>query len=303
MPGLIDGAGTRWYRKSGMEYRDGVAGAAWTERWRREGVPLRTQSSKAGMGGHHSRLNSLWPLGLVVLVMIGGCGRGRAPNPPSFTSPPDNSYEYVPEVDAYRVLVNDELSLTVLGNPELSGPTRVLPDGTVTVPGVGSIYVLGMELNEVTQKVAESLSQVVRFPRVSVGVTRYGERRIFVMGEVVIPGDHEYHRGMSTLGAIAQAGGFKNTGKTSSVMVLRRLGAAEVVAFRVDLSEALKGENLGRDLLVKPFDIVYVPKTFIASVNVLMDQYFRQMTPPFSLYLEGWQALHLGESDVRFVGF
>ena len=173
----------------------------------------------------------------------------------------------------------------------------------MSVPGVGSTYVLGLDLNEVTQKVTESLSELVRFPRVSVAVTNYGERRIFVMGEVTIPGDHEYHRGMSTLGAIAQAGGFKNSGKTSSVMVLRRLGAAEVVAFRVDLSEALKGENLGRDLLVKPFDIVYVPRTFIASVNVLMDQYFRQMTPPFSLYLQGWQALHIGESDVRFVSF
>jgi protein involved in polysaccharide export with SLBB domain len=245
-------------------------------------------------------------MGLLILALaagIIGCGRGRAPELPSFTSPPSDSYQYVPEVEAYRVLVDDELTLTVLGNPELTGPQRVLPDGTVTVPGFGSIYVLGLELSEVAQKVTDSIADFVRHPRVSVAVSRYGERRIFVMGEVVIPGDHQYHRGMSALGAIAQAGGFKSTGKTSSVMVLRRLGAAEVVAFRLDLSETMKGENLGRDLLVKPFDIVYVPKTFIASVNVLMDQYFRQMTPPFSLYLQGWEALHVGESDVRIIGY
>jgi len=249
------------------------------------------------------RVNSLLPLGLVLASTLLGCVGGRGPTPPAFTSPPGQSSELVPEVEAYRVLVNDELTLTVLGNPELSGPQRVLPDGTISVPGVGSVYVLGSDLEEVSLKVTEALAQIVRFPRASVAVSRYGDRRIFVMGEVGIPGDHEYHRGMSTLSAIAEAGGFKHTAKTTSVMVLRRLGSQEMVAFRVDLRDALKGKNLGRDLLVKPFDIVYVPKTFIASVNVLMDQYFRQLTPPFSLYYQGWQALHIGESNVQFVTF
>ncbi len=86
-------------------------------------------------------------------------------------------------------------------------------------------------------------------------------------------------------------------------MILRRLGPENAVAYRVDLRAALKGESFEQDLPVKPFDIIYVPKTFIASINVLMDQYFRQMTPPFSLYMSGWQALHLDSESVRFVGF
>jgi protein involved in polysaccharide export with SLBB domain len=266
-------------------------------------VPFYTANLKNPKGLRRPGSVLLWFLGLVFAFGLASCGGGRSPEPPSFTTPPADSYEYVPEVDAYKVLVNDELTLTVLGSPELSGPARVLPDGTMSVPGVGSVYVLGLDLSEVTQKVTEALGAIVRFPRASVAVTKYGDRRIFVMGEVVIPGDHEYHRGMSTLGAIAEAGGFKETGKRNSVMVMRRLGASEVVAFRVDLTDALEGKNLGRDLLVKPFDIIYVPKTFIASVNILMDQYFRQLTPPFSLYIEGWQALHLAESNVRFVGF
>lgn len=206
-----------------------------------------------------------------------------------------------PEVDVYRILVYDELTLTVLGHPELTGPLRVLPDGTVTVPGVGSLYVLGSTVEEVTQKMREALASIVRFAQISVAVSNFGDRRVFVMGEVVIPGDHEYHNGMSLLGAIAEAGGFNNSAKRSSVVVLRRTGPDEATAMRVDLRDPLKGLNLDRDMSLRPFDIVYVPKTFIASVNVLMDQYFRQMTPPFSLYLEGWQALHLDENRVRFV--
>jgi polysaccharide export outer membrane protein len=209
--------------------------------------------------------------------------------------------EFRPEVDVYRILVYDELALTVLGHPELTGPLRVLPDGTVTVPGVGPLYVLGSSVEEVTEKMRESLASVVRFAQISVAVTNFGDRRVFVMGEVVIPGDHEYHSGLSLLGAIAEAGGFNNSAKRSSVVVLRRTGPDLATAMRVDLRDPLKGENLERDMPLKPFDIIYVPKTFIASVNVLMDQYFRQMTPPFSLYLEGWEAFHLDENRVRFV--
>jgi protein involved in polysaccharide export with SLBB domain len=240
---------------------------------------------------------------MAILVTFCGCGSGPPPVPPAYTTPPTEDHKVVPEMDAYIIMVDDELSLMILGSPELSGPARVLPDGTITVPGVGSVYVLGMTLSEATEKINSAMSEVVRFPKTSIAVTRLGTRRIFLMGEVVIPGDHEHHRGMTALSAIAEAGGFKEAGKKSSVMILRRLGPDNAVAYRVDLRDALEGKSFEQDLPVKPFDIIYVPKTFIASVNVLMDQYFRQLTPPFSLYMAGWQALNLGEDTVQIVGF
>ncbi len=234
------------------------------------------------------------------VTLVAGCGGRHAPDPPRYTAAGVDVERIVPEVEAYRILVNDELALTVLGHPDLSGPLRVLPDGRTTVPGAGSVYLLGATVEEATKKVTESLAHIVRYPQATIGVTNYGARRIFVMGEVQIPGDHEYHRGMSVLGAIAEAGGFNDRAKRSSIIVLRRMGPEEAVAFRVDLTDPLKGEKLQQDLPIRPFDIVYVPKTFIASINVLMDQYFRQLTPPFSLYIEGWQSLHLDEG-VSFI--
>jgi protein involved in polysaccharide export with SLBB domain len=241
---------------------------------------------------------------LAVVVMaaaLAGCGRSQVAVPPALTSTAPEASQIAPEIDVYRILVHDELTVTILGYPELSGPLRVLPDGTLTVPGVGPVYVLGMSVVEVTEKIKETLSGVVRYPQLSVAVSDFGERRIFVMGEIVLPGDHEYHRGMTVLGAIAEAGGFNNNAKRSSVMVLRRTGPEEATAFRVDLRGVLKGEDLEQNLPVRPHDIIYVPKTFIASVNVLMDQYFRQLMPPFSLYTEGWEAFHLDEDRVRLV--
>jgi polysaccharide biosynthesis/export protein len=205
----------------------------------------------------------------------------------------------VPEMETYQILVDDELTLMVVGYPELSGPVRVLPDGNITVPGAGSVYLLGASVTEATAKVNEALATIVRFPRATVSVTKFGERRVFVMGEVVGPGDHAYHRGLTVVGAIAQAGGFNNFAKRSSVIVLRRMGEQEAIAFRVDARGPLRGKHLEQDLPLRPYDIVYVPKTFIASVGVLLDQYFAQLTPPFSLYLTGWYAFHVDDRAVR----
>lgn len=250
--------------------------------------------------------NTTTYVAILICVMVcagAGCGGGAkrgaaAPAPPYTSDSAADSAAIAPEVDAYRVLVFDELALTVLGSPDLSGNLRVLPDGTITIPGVGPVYVLGMTIPEITTKVADALSTIVRYPQVSVGVANFGDRRYFVMGEVLQPGDHQYNHGMTALAAIAEAGGFTNGAKRSSVMVLRRLGPERAIAFRLDLREPLKGKNLQKDLPVKPFDIIYVPKTFIASVDVLVDQYFRQLTPPFTLYIDGWNAFHLNQATV-----
>lgn len=240
-------------------------------------------------------------LGLLFGVLSAGCGGGRPPLPSAFTAVEADSSGYLPEIDQYRVLVSDDLSLTVLGYPELSGSMKVLPDGTITTPGVGSIYVLGSTLDEATLRIREELSKIARYPQATLAVSNFGDRRVFVMGEVDTPGGQPYHRGMTVLGAIAQAGGFAPTAKRGSVLILRRLGRQEAIAIRVDANDLLKGKNLEKDTALRPFDIVYVPKTFIAGLNLLMDQYFRNLTPPFTLYLEGWNSFHADDQNIRFI--
>jgi protein involved in polysaccharide export with SLBB domain len=295
-----------------------------------ESVRYRTVTPREGIGIKEL----LIPFFAFVLLagVLAGCGGSKPPSPPPdiaaaasdssraseipplVAAPPAEIEEdaastpkaaelvtMTPEVETYHILVDDELTLVAIGYPELSGPVRVLPDGTITIPGVGPVYVLGATVAEATAKVNEMLGAIVRFPRATVSVTRYGDRRVFVMGEVVGPGDHAYHRGLTAVGAIAMAGGFNNLAKRSSVMVLRRTGQADAVAFRLDARDPLKGKHLEKDLPLLPYDIVYVPKTFIGSVNILFDQYFAQLTPPFSLYLIGWNAFHVDDKKIRLV--
>jgi protein involved in polysaccharide export with SLBB domain len=200
--------------------------------------------------------------------------------------------------DYYRLGVGDELSVSVLGQPDFSRAVRVRPDGLISLPGTGPIFALSKTPEQIGQEIQDKLEQLLRHPRVDLMVDKYSDRRVYVMGEVVAPGEFEYLKGMSALQAIGQAGGFKPTAKTTSVVLLRRTSETEAHFRRLDLRAALDG-SAGEDTTLLPYDIVYVPRTFIANVDIFIDQFVRPMIAPFTLYIEGWNAFHIGQYGYR----
>ena len=51
----------------------------------------------------------------------------------------------------------------------------------------------------------------------------------------------------------------------------------------MDLEDSIDGETTLGDIQLQPFDIVYVPKTWVANANVFVDQYIRGL-----LMFRGW---------------
>jgi protein involved in polysaccharide export with SLBB domain len=188
----------------------------------------------------------------------------------------------------YRLGVGDQLSVVVLGQPEFTRPVKVLPDGSITAPGAGTVYVLGKTADEVSQELQTRLQKVILDPRVQVIVTEYGEHVVYVMGEV----------GLSALQAVAQAGGFLASAKRSSVVVLRRIAPDLAEFYQLNLRDPLHGKGLSNDLELQPYDIIYVPKTFIADVNTFVDQWFGQNIAALNFYLNGWDSYKITKDQV-----
>lgn len=236
-----------------------------------------------------------------------------APAPESGFEQPD-TVRYVPNIgstspsdavppskfeDVYRLGVGDELQIVVIAAPDFNRLVKVLPDGSITAPGAGTIHVLGLTAEETSARLEGSLGRLLRFPDVDVVVAAYGDHVVYVMGEVTLPGDHIYRKGMSVLQALAAAGGFKESGKRSSVLVFRRTGLHEAELHKIDLEDPLEGDGtLEEDLVLRPYDIVYVPRTWIADVNVFVDQWFRQNLSALTFYLTGWDAYSVTKDRV-----
>lgn len=110
--------------------------------------------------------------------------------------------------EAYRLGPSDQIRVMTFGAAELSGPFNVDDKGMVSMPLVGNVDASGLSPAEFAARLKERLrsGKFLRNPSVSVEVLAY--RPVFVLGEVVKPGQYPFQPGMTTLTAVAIAGGF-----------------------------------------------------------------------------------------------
>ncbi|MEJ5022236.1 polysaccharide biosynthesis/export family protein [Ochrobactrum vermis] len=105
----------------------------------------------------------------------------------------------------YRVGANDVLQVTVYGQPSLTGLYPVDVDGNIGYPIVGNIPVDGLTTNEISEKIAGSLSQHIPGLTVTATINQYAP--VFVVGDVKVPGKYQFRPGMVVLELMALGGG------------------------------------------------------------------------------------------------
>jgi protein involved in polysaccharide export with SLBB domain len=99
---------------------------------------------------------------------------------------------------------------------------------------------------------------------------------VYVGGEVMHPGLLPLNGELSAMAAVIQAGGLKESAKSNTVIILRNNGDGRPTAIRRRLDEALRGNP---DMVLQPFDVVYVPRSTISRVDRFIEQYIRQVLP------------------------
>jgi len=104
---------------------------------------------------------------------------------------------------------------------------------------------------------------------------------VYVIGEVVKPGEVPYVGQLNPVTAIASVGGFRTSANKNDVRLLRINDAGTLSQISLDIEASIKGEseNIGVQLQLMPMDIVYIPPSGVASANLAMEQYVRRMLP------------------------
>ena len=179
----------------------------------------------------------------------------------------------------YRIQVGDELDIKFFYNPELNEKVTVRPDGRISLQLVHEVMVTGLTPWELTQLLKQKYAPELKKPEIAVIVRSFGAHKIYVDGEVNKSGMFPLIGYMTVLQAISQAGGVKDTARTTEVVILRRGPDNKGIAFQVNAQKVIDGTDMGQDIALKPFDIVYVPRSSIANVNVWVDQYIRKNLP------------------------
>jgi protein involved in polysaccharide export with SLBB domain len=182
-------------------------------------------------------------------------------------------------LEAYRVQINDVLEFLFFKNTELNQTQTVGPDGKVSLQLIGSVQVIGRTVDEITAEVTTLYARELVHPQVTVAVKEYSGLKVYVGGEVNQPGIQIYRGGLTALQAVVAAGGFKTTASLRSVVLIHKDPKGEPIGAILDLSRVLKHAEFGRDVALSPTDIVFVPRSTIANVNLFVEQFFRNMWP------------------------
>lgn len=178
----------------------------------------------------------------------------------------------------YRLFPGDVVALRVPSAPELDGEMTVGPDGRIRPPLVGSIMVAALTLDEAEEALETSLASQLLDARIDLTPTGFDSQRVFVGGEVATPGAYDLPPGIGALEAVMLAGGFENTAARGHVVIVRRAPEGGAMLRVVNVNDTLEN-GAADDVRLERFDVVFVPRSTIAEVNLFMQQYVRDALP------------------------
>ena len=214
---------------------------------------------------------------LLLSLVLGGCADGPSATPRSSASriafDPWRDEDY-----QYRLGPGDELALRFIVSPDLNGSALIGPDGRAVLPLIGPKKLAGLTAEEADRSLTDAYKPVLRSPEVEILVTNYGAAQIFVGGEVREPGAKAIKGALTLAQAVTTAGGFADDARTGKVILLRQRPGSPRPEMRViDVRDQLHGGS--GPTLVRPGDVVFVPRSGIGEVDLFVKQYITNLIP------------------------
>jgi polysaccharide export outer membrane protein len=173
----------------------------------------------------------------------------------------------------YQLGRGDEITVEVIGRPELTSKHTVGPDGKITLPIAGSIIVADKTREEAAADIQSALSTYYSGVTVSVGVDHYTSNHILLLGAVEHPGLLTFDKTPTLLEVISRGGQLQTPspmgggaaapgaagplpmGVPEECMIYR--GNATMVT--VQLRSLLEEGNPLANMRLKRDDVVFVP--------------------------------------------
>lgn len=213
----------------------------------------------------------------VLLAGLGpGCAGHQVENSTSFEiflqEPPR-------EPEKYRLQVGDELEVRFLHAPEQNVQLAVRPDGFISLPLANEVRAAGRTAEEVREEIAAAWAREYRDPEVAVILRTTAAYKIHVGGQVKSPGMFDLRGERTVLQAIFEAGSFLPTAAIANTILIRPDGPGRFAVIPLDLDAVLTGKDTRQNLVLRPYDAIYVPNSAIADINQWVDQYIRRNIP------------------------
>lgn len=185
----------------------------------------------------------------------------------------------------YTLGPGDHIAIEVFDHEEFTASKVILPDGTISIPLVGSVQAAGQTSDSLKQLLTAELSEYLVRPVISVSLTILRPVLVTVSGEVQRPGPvqlrsltttNDFGNGVNNIdinsttdnsldgiptvsSALVQAGGITRDSDIRQVVV-RRLRSGSNLATTVNLWDAVWSDSALQDLVLQDGDSIFVPR-------------------------------------------
>ena len=167
----------------------------------------------------------------------------------------------------YRIGSGDVLKLSVFGRAEVSGTHVVGPDGQITLPIVGDVFLNDMTREAARHTLQQRLRQIYSHPSVTLSVEQYTSNQVTVLGRVERAGMQRFAHPPTLAEVLAGAGAMPILDKQATLTRCAIMRGRDKLIW-VDLKALLNGDP-SYNIRMKKGDIVFIPDSSDTAVYVL----------------------------------
>lgn len=199
---------------------------------------------------------------IALALVLSGCG-GFGGAQSELPSARQSAGLPAPTSPDYLIGANDNLSVYVWRNPDLTITVPVRPDGRISVPLIEDLQAAGKTPTALARDIEAQLARYVQDPIVTVIVTGFVgpfAQQVRVVGEATRPQAIAFRENMTILDVMIQVGGLTPFAAGNRAMLVRN-GLPER-SYRVRLADLIKDGDVSANVDVLPGDVVIIPQSW-----------------------------------------
>nr|MBC8366199.1 SLBB domain-containing protein [bacterium] len=161
----------------------------------------------------------------------------------------------IPVSSGYLIGPGDELHIRLYGKDKSASSPVVDRDGLIDFPELGPISVAGLSFGELREIMKKEVEDRLIGTEVSITMGRLRSIQVFILGDVVQPGNYLLSGLTSMSHALFTCGGVGEIGSLRRIQLKR---GGELVG-ELDLYDMLLSGDSSGDLHLQPMDVLFVP--------------------------------------------
>ncbi|MCR5876632.1 polysaccharide export protein [Phenylobacterium sp. J426] len=179
----------------------------------------------------------------------------------------------------YRLGAGDRLRVEYRLTPENNGELIVAPDGYVASAVTGRVRAQGLRVDELEAALVAAAGRHLINPELVASLTEARAARIVVGGAVQKPGVYPIPPRATVLEAVMLAGGLQPESRMDEVVILRVRADGRPSLRTIDLRRFVSRGAASENIELRSEDLVFVPRTRIAEINLWVEQYINRTLP------------------------